>query len=189
MLFSSVTVTEANVDMVSLITVFPIALRALTCRESASQGFSKTSGPECPLSICTFYQTIVWPIQDTGKKMPDSVCFSQTPCIRLLTDGEHVEDGADDGHEEDRAKLVEEEPVGHEVAGLPNDWRQEEEEEDVRGERDHVLVVVRQEEHNADEQTNQDQDARLGEVVLDAGSLLKTCRTNNSGLKIFVTET
>ena len=121
--------------------------------------------------------------------MPDSVCFSQTPCIRLLTDGEHVEDGADDGHEEDRAKLVEEEPVGHEVAGLPNDWRQEEEEEDVRGERDHVLVVVRQEEHDADEQTNQDQDARLGEVVLDAGSLLKTCRTSNSGLEIFVTET
>ena len=41
------TVTEANVDKVSLNTVFPIALGALTCRESASQGFSKTSGPEC----------------------------------------------------------------------------------------------------------------------------------------------
>ena len=59
-----------------------------------------------------------------------------------LTNGEHVEDGADDGHEQDGAKLVKEEPVWHEVAGLPDDWRQEEEEEDVRGEGDHVLVVV-----------------------------------------------
>ena len=101
----------------------------------------------------------------------------------------HPKIGTELGWIQRTAKLVEEEPVGHEVAGLPNDWRQEEEQEDVRGERDHVLVVVRQEEHNADDQTNQDQDARLGEVVLDAGSLLKTCRTNNSGLKIFVTET
>ena len=91
--------------------------------------------------------------------MPDSVCFSQTPCIRLLTDGEHVEDGADDGHEEDRAKLVEEEPVGHEVAGLPNDRGQEEEKEDVGGEGDHVLVVVGKEEDDANEEANDNQDA------------------------------
>ena len=51
MLFFSVTVTEANVDKVSLNTVFPIALGALTCRESASQGFSKTSGPLSALSL------------------------------------------------------------------------------------------------------------------------------------------
>ena len=67
--------------------------------------------------------------------MPDSVCFSQTPCIRLLTDGKHVEDGADDGHEEDGAEVVEEEPVRHEVARVQDDRRQHVQEERVRRQR------------------------------------------------------
>ena len=49
-------------------------------------------------------------------------------------DSEHVEDGADDGHGEDGAQVVEEEPVGHEVARVQDDRRQHEEEEDIGGE-------------------------------------------------------
>ena len=90
-----------------------------------------------------------------------------------LTDGEHVEDGADHGHQEDGAQLVEEKPVGHEVAGLPDNGWQEEEEEDVGGEGDHAFPVVGQEEDQADEEAGHDEDARLREVVLHSGHLLE----------------
>ena len=107
--------------------------------------------------------------------MPDSVCFSQTPCIRLLTDGEHVEDGADDGHEEDRAKLVEEEPVGHEVARLADDGRQQEEEEDVGGEGDGDLVRRRhEEEEQSDAETEDNEDTRLGQELVDPCGFVET---------------
>ena len=59
-----------------------------------------------------------------------------------LTDGHHVEDGADDRHEEDGAEVVEEEPVGHEVAGVQDDGRQHEQEERVRRQRRRHLGSV-----------------------------------------------
>ena len=46
-------------------------------------------------------------------------------------DADGVEEGVDDGEEKDGADVVEEGPVGHEVAGLEDDRWQEEQEEGV----------------------------------------------------------
>ena len=55
--------------------------------------------------------------------------------VKAHTDGHHVEDGAYDGHEEDSAEVVEEEPVRHEVACVQDDGRQHVQEERVRRQR------------------------------------------------------
>ena len=82
--------------------------------------------------------------------------------LGLATDGDGVPDGADDGEEEDGAQVVEEEPVGHEVAGVQDDGRQHVEEERLgRQRRDaHRVGVVEQQ---ADDDAHHDQQARLGE--------------------------
>ena len=63
---------------------------------------------------------------DTTQQIQD------TNPIITFTDGHHVEDGPDNGHEEDGAEVVEEEPVRHEVARVQDDRRQHVQEERVR---------------------------------------------------------
>ena len=85
-----------------------------------------------------------------------------------LTDGEHVEDGADDGHEKDCAKLVKEEPVGHKVACIEDDRREHEEEENIGGEG-RGRVLRGEEEQEADDDPDDDEEARLREDVVELG--------------------
>lgn len=71
-------------------------------------------------------------------------------------DGQRVEDGADHGEQQDRAQVVEEEPVGHEVAGVQDDGRQHVQEEDVGRQRADVHLA-RVEEDRSDQQPHHDQ--------------------------------
>jgi len=79
-----------------------------------------------------------------------------------LTNGGDVEDGANDGEEQDGAEVVEEQPVGHEVAGVQDDRRQHVQEEGVRRQRRHVHAR-RVEQQDANHHPHHDQQTRLGE--------------------------
>ena len=82
-----------------------------------------------------------------------------------LTDGESVEYGAHNGEHDDGAKVVEEEPIRHEVSGVEDDRRHQVEEEGVRGQRRHVDGRGEDQEES-DEDTDRDQKARLGEDLV-----------------------
>jgi len=69
--------------------------------------------------------------------------------------------------EQDGADLVEEGPGGHEVAGLHDDRRQDDGEEDLRVEDDQLPAVGGEVHDDAEDDSDQDQQARLGEVLLE----------------------
>ena len=72
-------------------------------------------------------------------------------------------------------ELFEALPVGHEVARLADDGRQQEEEEDVGGEGDGDLVRRRhEEEEQSDAETEDDEDTRLGQELVDPRGFVET---------------
>lgn len=63
--------------------------------------------------------------------------------------------------------MVEEQPIGHEVASIQDDGGQHEQEEDVRSQRGGRLVFGRPEEQEANQNTDYNQEARFGENVVE----------------------
>lgn len=90
-----------------------------------------------------------------------------------LTDCGNIKDSADDGHQQDRAHVVEEHAVGHEVARIQDDGRQHVEEERVRRQRLHIKVrrVV---EDDTNYHTHDNQEARLGKHSVELGRHVET---------------
>ena len=64
--------------------------------------------------------------------------------------------------------MVEEEPVGHEVAGVKDDRGEHEEEEDIRSESG-GRVLRCEEEQEADDDSDHDEEAGLGKDVVELG--------------------
>ena len=64
--------------------------------------------------------------------------------------------------------MIEKQSVGHEVASVQNDGRQHEEEEDVGGEGG-GRVLGGQEEKEPDDDSDHDEEAGLGEYVVQLG--------------------
>ena len=96
-------------------------------------------------------------LQQGGREVLSSVDAGQPAGVEGRADGDHVEDGSDDGHEEDGADVVEEEAVGHEVAGLEDDGRQQDEEEGVGLQHRHHLPT-RQLHDYAEDDSGSDQE-------------------------------
>ena len=95
--------------------------------------------------------------------------------VEEASDGEHVEDGAHHGHEQYGAELVKEQSVGHEVPGLSNDGRQQEQEEDVRGQGGGSLVLRgHEEEEYPDDNAADDEDTGLGQELVDIGGFVES---------------
>ena len=105
--------------------------------------------------------------------------------ILLLTDGQHVEDGSYHGHEEDCAQVVEEQPVGHEVARVQDDRGQHEEEEGVRGEGGGHLVR-RDDQQEPDYYADHDQQAGLGEDRGKLGGHVEACNAKRKSSEILL---
>lgn len=91
-----------------------------------------------------------------------------------LTDSGDVEYRSDHRHQQDRANIVEEHPVGHKVPGIEDDRRQHIEEERVRRERGHVQVGGVPQQH-PDDDTHHNQQAGLGEHFAQLGRHVETC--------------
>ena len=98
-------------------------------------------------------------LQQGGRELV-GVDAGQPAGVECRADGDHVEDGSDDGHEEDGADVVEEEAVGHEVAGLEDDGRQQDEEEGVGLQHRHHLPA-RQLHEDAEDDAGGDQETGL----------------------------
>lgn len=71
-----------------------------------------------------------------------------------------------DGEQEYRPEVVEEQPIGHEVAGVQDDGRQHVQEERVRRQRRYV-DATRLEQQDADDHTDDDQQAGLREDLAE----------------------
>ena len=78
--------------------------------------------------------------------------------VQRESDRHRVEQSAKDGVHEDRADVIKERPLREEVAGLQNDGREEEEEEDI-GFEDVVFGVgeFAEEEDDSDKKTKDDE--------------------------------
>ena len=76
-------------------------------------------------------------------------------------DRQRIEYRSDDRKQENRAEVVEEGSVRHEVAGVEDDRREEVEEERVRLEG--VAIDVGEEEDDPEQDAKDDQEAALGE--------------------------
>ena len=100
-------------------------------------------------------------------------------------DGDGVVDRSDDREEQDRTEVVEERPVGHEVAGVEDDWRKEVEEEGVglKG----VPIDVGEVEDEAQEDSEDDEEAALGEdgrqLVVEVEPCIKQRLVTVTGIK------
>ena len=86
---------------------------------------------------------------------------------------EGVVDGRDEGKQQDRAQVVEERPIGHEVARVEDDGREEVEEEGlcVEGVPLHLADV----EDHAQDHAQDDEEAALGEDGRQAVVQVKSC--------------
>lgn len=90
-----------------------------------------------------------------------------------LTDGESIEDGSDNSEQQNRAQVVEEQSVRHEVPGVENDRGKHVEEERVRREwRD--VDAAGEEYQKTDDDTDGNQQARLREDLVQFGSHVET---------------
>jgi len=70
--------------------------------------------------------------------------------------------------------MVEEQPIGHEVAGVQDDGRQHVQEESVRSERRHV-DAGRLEQEEADDYADGDQQTGLWEDLVELRRHVETC--------------
>ena len=90
-------------------------------------------------------------------------CLS--PGQSLLTDGDHIEDCSHHCHQEDGAEMIKKQSVWHEVTGIQDDGRQHEQEEDV-GSECWGRVLGGEEQEKPDDDSHHDQEAGLGEYVV-----------------------
>jgi len=81
--------------------------------------------------------------------------------------------------------VVEEETVRHEVSGVKDDGRQHVKEEDVWGEGGR-RPVCRQEEQEPDQDSDDDEQTRLGEDVGQLRSHVETCKGHNNDVNVAI---
>lgn len=89
-----------------------------------------------------------------------------------LTDCGHIEDGADDGHQQDGAQVVEEHAIRHKVARIQNYRRQHIEEEGVRCEWGDGNVRAKVE-HNAYDHAHDNQQTGFRKYQMQLGCHVK----------------
>lgn len=86
--------------------------------------------------------------------------------IALPTYRHRIKYSSKDGEQQYRSEMVEEQPIGHEVAGVQDDGRQHVQEERVGGQRRHV-DAARLEQQEADDYADGDQQAGLREDLAE----------------------
>lgn len=98
---------------------------------------------------------------DDGARLSISFVVASLPTYRHC-----IKYSSKDGEQEYRPEVVEEQPIGHKVAGVQDDRRQHVEEERVRRERRHV-DAARLEQQHADDHADDDQQAGLREDLVE----------------------
>lgn len=86
--------------------------------------------------------------------------------VALPTYRHRIKYSSNDGEQQYRSEMVEEQPIGHEVAGVQDDGRQHVQEKRVGGQRRHV-DAARLEQQEADDHTDGDQQAGLREDLAE----------------------
>lgn len=114
--------------------------------------------------------SIVWIASFEQRQRATCVVAARLPTYRHC-----IKYSPKDGEQEYRPEMVEEQPIGHEVAGVQDDRRQHVQEERVGRQRRHV-DHARLEQQQADNHADDDQQAGLWEDLVEFGRHVEAYR-------------